>query len=100
MKLSDDALRGRTVIASDGLAIGEVAVSIIDAADWRVDALQVRLRREVADRVGADRGVFHAATLAIPTGLVQSVGDAVVLSVGIDELRELLPGGSESARVH
>ena len=100
MRLSDDALRGRTVITFDGLAIGEVTAVFLDSEDWHVEALQLRLRKDVADRIGADRGIFHAGTLEIPTGLIQSVGDAVVLSAAVDDLRELLPGGSESARVH
>jgi hypothetical protein len=33
----------------------------------------------------------------VPTRLVQSVGDAVVLSVPVDGLREVLPSGGEPA---
>lgn len=95
MRLSDDNLRGRTVISSDGLAIGEIAVLFLDSDAWRVESLQVKLRRDVADRLGADRSMFHAGVLEIPTRMVQSVGDAVVLLVEIDELREAIPAPSE-----
>jgi sporulation protein YlmC with PRC-barrel domain len=97
MRLSDDSLRGRAVISADGLAIGEVTVLFIDSQDWRVEALEISLGKEVADRLGADRSFFHAGALEIPTTMVQSVGDSVVLSVGIDELRKDFPGASESA---
>ena len=101
MRLSDENLRGRTVIASDGLAIGEIAVLFLDSDAWRVESLQVKLRKDVADRLGADRSVFHAGALEIPIRMVQSVGDAVVLSVAVDELRQILPGGaSEPASAH
>ena len=100
MRLSDDNLHGRTVIASDGLAIGEIAVLFIDSDAWRVESLQVQLRKDVADRLGADRSMFHAGALEIPTSMIQSVGDAVVLSVAIDELRQVLPGAGESAPAH
>jgi sporulation protein YlmC with PRC-barrel domain len=100
MRLSDDNLRGRTVIASDGLAIGEVAVLFLDSDAFRLESLQVKLRKEVADRLGADRGIFHAGALEIPASMIQSVGDAVILSVGIDELRQVLPGSSEQAPAH
>ena len=100
MRLSDDNLRGRTVIASDGLAIGEIAVLFIDSDAWRVESRQVQLRNDVSDRLGADRSMFHAGALEIPTSMVQSVGDAVVLSVAIDELRQVLPGAGESAPAH
>ena len=83
-------LRGRTVIAADGQAIGEVAALFLDSDAWRVESLQVKLRNEVADQLGAARSMFHAGTLEIPIRMVQSVGDAVVLSVAAHELREIL----------
>ncbi|MEJ7608441.1 MAG: PRC-barrel domain-containing protein, partial [Bryobacteraceae bacterium] len=60
MRFSDDNLRGRTVIAADGKAVGEVAVLFLDVDAWRVESLQVKLRNEVADQIGATRGTFHA----------------------------------------
>jgi len=87
MRLSDETLRGRTVIASDGLAVGQVAALFLDSDGWRIESLVVVLRREVADRLGVSRNVFRPGTLEIPTAMVQSVGDAVVLSVGVDALR-------------
>lgn len=72
----------------------------IDSDAWRVESLQVKLRKDVADRLGADRSMFHAGALEIPTSMIQSVGDAVVLSVAIDELRQVLPGAGESAPAH
>jgi sporulation protein YlmC with PRC-barrel domain len=96
MRLSDDNLRGRTVIASDGLAIGEIALLFIDSVAWRVESLQVKLHKDIADRLGAGRSIFRAGAVEIPIGIVQSVGDAVVLSVPIDELRRVLPNALES----
>lgn len=93
MRLSDENLRGRTVIAADGQAIGEVAALFLDSDAWRVESLQIKLRKEVADQLGASRGMFHAGTLELPVSMVQSVGDAVVLSVPAMELRQVLPGG-------
>ena len=100
MRLSDENLRGRTVIASDGLAIGEIVVLFLDSEAWRVESLQVKLRKDVADRLGADRSIFHAGAVEIPTRMIQSVGDAVVLSVAVDDLRQVLPGPNERASAH
>jgi sporulation protein YlmC with PRC-barrel domain len=100
MRLSDENLRGRTVVASDGLAVGEVAVLFLDSDVWRVESLRVKLRKDIADRLGAGRSMFQAGALEIPVRMVQSVGDAVVLSVGVDELRQVLPGASEPAAAH
>jgi sporulation protein YlmC with PRC-barrel domain len=97
MLLSDGDLRGRTVIASDGLVIGAVAALFVDSETWRLEALQIRLRKDVADRLGANRGLFHAGALEVPRRLVQSVGDAVVLNAAVDDLRQLLPAAGEPA---
>lgn len=100
MRLSDENLRGRTVIAADGQAVGEVAALFLDSDAWAIQSLQVKLVKEIAERLGASRTVFHAATVEVPVRLIQSVGDAVVLSVPVDGLRQVLPEASEAAAVH
>ncbi len=77
------------MIASDGQAIGAVSTLFLDSDGWRVESLRVKLRNEVADQLGAAHGMFHAGTIEIPVHMVQSVGDAVVLSVGTQDLRQL-----------
>ncbi len=101
MRLPDDNLRGRVVISGDGIAIGEITRVFIDSAEWRVDALQVKLRKDSADRLGASRTWRHAASIEIPTRVVQSVGDAVILAVPLASLRLAeQPRPSESAPAH
>ena len=95
MRLTDGELRGRTIIGSDGVAIGEITALYVD--NWRVDALQVTLRKEIADQVGADRSFFRAGAVEIPIRMVQSVGDAVILSIAMGDLRRLLPGASSDS---
>ena len=97
MRLSDDNLRGRVVIAADGLAVGEISALFLDPELWRVESMQIVLRKDIADRLGAERHMFHAGTLEIPVRIIQSVGDAVVLSVSVDELRQVVPGLAEPA---
>ena len=91
MQVSDDDLRGRTVIAADGQAIGEVGALLIDTSAWTIVALQIKLRKAPAEQLGAARGLLRAATLDLPVRMVQSVGDAVLLSVPTSELRQLVP---------
>jgi sporulation protein YlmC with PRC-barrel domain len=100
MRLSDEKLRGLIVIAADGQAIGEVAALFLDSDGWRVESLKVKLRKEIADRLGASHTVFHAGYVEIPVRVVQSTSDAVVLTVGVDELREVLPSQAEAASPH
>ena len=59
MRLSDENLRGLTVISADGTAIGSIAELFISSSDWRVESIRVELRKDVADRIGADRTMFH-----------------------------------------
>jgi sporulation protein YlmC with PRC-barrel domain len=100
MRLSDENIRGRTIIAADGQVVGEVNALFLDSDAWRVESLQVTLRKGIADELGAHRSVFHAGAIEIPVAMVQSVGATVVLSVPVDGLRAVLPSepAQESAR--
>ncbi len=98
MRLLDENLHDRTVITSDGLAIGSIGALSIDSDSWRVESLQVKLHKDVADRLGADRSWLHSGALDIPTRMVQSAGDAVILSAGLEELRRVLPEKSEPTK--
>lgn len=101
MKVSNDNLVGRVVISGDGIAIGEITRLFVDTASWRVESLQVALRKDSAERIGIKRSMFHASTIEIVTELVQSVGDAVVLSVVLDALRAPeAPSAKPSAPLH
>jgi sporulation protein YlmC with PRC-barrel domain len=91
MQISDDHSRGRPVIAADGQAIGEVAALSIDSSTWTIVSLQIKLSKPVAEQIGASRGLLRAATLELPVRLVQSVADAVLLSVPTLELRPVVP---------
>jgi sporulation protein YlmC with PRC-barrel domain len=88
MRLSAENLHGRIVITADGKAVGTIKSVFLDAAEWRVESISVELRKDVADRIGASRSIFHRGLIELPVRLVQSVGDAVVLAVTVDALRE------------
>jgi sporulation protein YlmC with PRC-barrel domain len=89
MRLSDENLRGRTVISADGQAIGRISSLAIDVDAWRIEAICVELRKEIADRIGTRRTLFRRGELEIPARMVQSIGDAIILSADVDELREV-----------
>lgn len=90
MQVSDEHFRGRTVIAADGQDIGEVAALFIETSTWLVVELQIKLSKTVSEQIGAARGLLRAATIELPVRMVQSVGDAVLLSVPTLELRQVL----------
>jgi sporulation protein YlmC with PRC-barrel domain len=90
MQVSDGHFRGRTVIAADGHAIGAVDALLIDTLTWTIVALQIKLDKAAAEQIGAARSILRAATLELPVRMVQSVGDAILLSVPTLELRQIL----------
>ena len=95
MQISDEQLRGRTVIAADGQAIGEVAALFIDTSTWTIIALQIKLSKSAAEQLGAARGLLRAATFELPVRMIQSVADTVLLTVPTLELRQTSPNNAD-----
>lgn len=101
MRLSDESLHHLTVISADGKAIGSITKLFINANDWRVESIRIELRKDIADRIGANRTVFRRGMLELPVTFIQSVSDTVVLSVSVDQLREAhRPPASDAAPLH
>jgi membrane protein len=85
----EESLSGRSVIDSTGRSIGEVIALVIDTEAWRIEALRVKLHKDVTEEIGASHGAFRAARLDVPTAFIHNVSDAVVLSGPIGTLRTL-----------
>ncbi|HTU35227.1 MAG TPA: PRC-barrel domain-containing protein [Candidatus Acidoferrum sp.] len=83
-------IRGRKVISADALEIGGIVDIIVETVAWRVESLQVKVRKEAAEKIGVNRGIFHGGTFNLPVELIQSVGDSIVLSASSTELRNSL----------
>ena len=62
---------------------------MIDPEAWRVEAVRVKLHRDVTEEIGASHGMLRAARLDVPTAFIHNVSDAVVLSGPIAALRTL-----------
>ena len=85
----EESLSGRSVIDSTGRAIGEIVGLLVDPETWRVEALRVRLNKDVSDEIDAPHGTFRAARLDVPTQFVHNISDTVMLSGPIGALRTL-----------
>ena len=59
MQISDEHFRGRTVIAADGQAIGEVGALLIDPAAWTIVALRIKLHKAAAEQLGVPACSTH-----------------------------------------
>ncbi len=80
-------IRGRKVISADAHEIGEVEDIVVDTQGWRVESLELKVSKDVADSIGVDRGIIHGGKLSLPVDMVQSVGDSILLKVPSTELR-------------
>ncbi len=88
MRITDDKLHGRTVLTADGRAIGEVTKLFLQGGQFQIEAIEVKLRKEAADELGVRHGAFKHPLIEVPANLVQSVGDALILSAPLAELRK------------
>ena len=86
MQISDEHLRGRTVIAADGQAVGEVAALFIDTSTWTVVALQIKLSKSAAEQVGAARGLLRAATSSDEAWDGRTAVNLPALTVSVGEM--------------
>jgi sporulation protein YlmC with PRC-barrel domain len=94
MRISyDEDLKGRAVIDGTGRVVGNIDGVLVDGQSWRVEAFRVRLRRDAAEQIGAERRLLQAAVIEVPISLVHAAGDAVILNVPTAALRELAPTG-------
>jgi hypothetical protein len=62
---------------------------LIDSDTWRIEALRVKLHKDVTEEIGAPHGTFRAARLDVPTAFIHNVSDAVVLNGPIGTLQTL-----------
>ena len=85
-----DEIQGLAVVGAGGDVVGEATAVCIDTQSWCVESVRVNLRKDVADQVGAERSLFKAGSIEIPVSMIQSVGDAVLLSVSVSGLHQAL----------
>ncbi|RKH16170.1 PRC-barrel domain containing protein [Corallococcus sp. CA047B] len=97
MRFSESVVQGRTVVAADGQKLGTVETLTIDDQTWKVEGLQVKLDSESSDQLGVYWNYFHAGRVDVPTRLVHSVSDTVILTVTVEELHRVLVAESEAA---
>lgn len=95
--LFEETVRGRKVVAADGQIVGEVTDLMINYGTWQVESVRVKLIKEIADDLGVSRSLMRAATIDLPVSTVQSVGDAVLLSVPTGKLRASISGPNKAA---
>jgi sporulation protein YlmC with PRC-barrel domain len=87
---STDHLKGRSVIDGEGNLVGTVEEILIDNLSLQVEALRVKLDRDVRKDLGVKGGVFHAATVDVPRDMIAAAGDTVILKASRAALQPLM----------
>ena len=88
-------LRMRRVFDANGDIIGRIKTPLVDRETWLVDVLRVTPTRHVAGELSLPWTFFKRPTVDIATGLVQALGDAILLRVSLAELREAAPPATD-----
>jgi sporulation protein YlmC with PRC-barrel domain len=70
---------GTKVIGQHGREVGTVADVHVDCSTWRVDALEVQLRREILDELHLKRPFFGTQIVRVPIDEVSGAADVLVL---------------------
>jgi sporulation protein YlmC with PRC-barrel domain len=77
------------VIDSAGRVIGVLDGLILNPETWSVEALRVKLHRDITKELGATRGAFRRARVDVPIDYVQHASDTVILKGPIGGLSTL-----------
>ena len=91
MILSDEDLKGKSVVAKDGRTVGKVEGCQLDFDLWRVVSIRVRVARAMVGPLGLKKPLLGSATIDVRVDSVEGVADVVVLRLTVEELRNAQP---------
>jgi sporulation protein YlmC with PRC-barrel domain len=84
-------LKGKTVISAKDHTMGEVEALDLEHSSWQVTGLQVSLTKDAATELGFNKTFLSKVVIiAIPTKIVSSVGNMIILNEGIQDLKALV----------
>lgn len=83
-------VKGRPVIDMNGDNVGTVDDVVVDPNSWKVSGFVVTLRREVAQRFHLQAGFLESPRVEVGSDRVRTVGDNVILNIGLDVIQESL----------
>jgi sporulation protein YlmC with PRC-barrel domain len=83
-------LKGKTVMGAKGHTVGEVEALDLEPDNWQVTGLQVGLTDDAATKLGFNKTFLSKVVVAIPTKIVSSVGNMIILNEEIQDLKALV----------
>jgi sporulation protein YlmC with PRC-barrel domain len=88
-RVNPPKLRGKTVMGANGYIVGEVEGLDVEPGSWRVMGLQVSLCKEAAAELGLSKSFLSKVIVVIPSGIVGSVGNMIILSETVRDIGAL-----------
>jgi sporulation protein YlmC with PRC-barrel domain len=79
-------LNWKKVVTSDGVTIGELQGGDVDK-DWQVTRVHVGLNDAALKEFGLKKPFLGRVLICLPTDLVQSIGDTIILKKRLQDLR-------------
>lgn len=91
LPVSGGQMVSKRVVSSNGKEIGIVESLYFEPdANWRVSFLEVEVEKEAFNEMKLKKAVFKKRTVRLPTALVGTVGDLVILNTSEEELGRIL----------
>ena len=85
-----DKIKGKRVIAKNGMAIGKVEDVELDDNNWTVSSVNVKLEDDVAKLFGMKGGMMTKSEVALPANLMGPIGeDTITLKEAITDVNSL-----------
>ena len=79
-------LNWKKVVTSDGVAIGELQGGDVDK-NWQVTHVHIGLNDAALKEFGLKKPFLGRVLICLPTDLVKSVGDTIILKKRLQELK-------------
>lgn len=83
---------GKTVTTSEGRVVGQIQEIVIDADDWRICDLQVKVEKATAKEMGLRTPLLGSLLILIETSRVQSATDQIVVDLAVDDFKGYVKG--------
>jgi len=84
-------LVGKRVVSNNGREVGVTESLILEPeANWKVAFIEVEVEKQAFQEMKLKKGVFKRREVKLPTSLVGTVGDIIMLNTSEDELARIL----------
>jgi sporulation protein YlmC with PRC-barrel domain len=79
-------LQGIPVVSQDGRELGEVESFVIDIDTWRVEKVEIKVRKRVLEELNLRRPLLGTQVIQVRAEEISGVSDTLVLKSDLSEL--------------